>query len=110
VLFFEHDDVTEFHRADESVAHADYIRELDTKSYADFAPSFLNIPSFDDDYYTNKFWSIVGKGIWDNKLKLSPLFAILAILVWFLFEHGFWNFLSAKLDLIGEVIKHFHVF
>jgi len=107
VLFFQHEDVTDFHQANESIDASKYMIDLVTKSYADFSPSFLNIPSFDDKYYTDKFWSIVGNGVWKNKWKLAPVSAFLAIVVWFLFSLGFWQFLWDKFDSITSILKHF---
>ena len=107
LIFLEHDDVTDFHIDDESIDYRDYVRELKEKSYADFAPSFLNIPSFDDKYYTEKFWRIIWNGIWNNKSLSVPLIAFLVILIWFQFEQGFWTFLSNKFSALGDLRKNF---
>jgi deoxycytidine triphosphate deaminase len=107
LIFFEHDDVAAFHVEDESISYHDYVRELKEKSYADFAPSFLNIPSFDDKYYTDKFWSIIWNGIWNNKSISFPLIAFVVILLWFQFEQGFWTFLSNKFSALGDLRKTF---
>jgi hypothetical protein len=107
LIFFEHDDVTEFYAEDESVNSQDYIRELKEKSYADFAPSFLNIPSFDDKYYTDKFWNIIWNGIWSNKSFSVPCIAFLIILLWFQFDQGFWTFLTNKFSWLGDFKKTF---
>ena len=107
LIFFEHDDVTDFHAEDESVKYEDYIRELKEKSYADFAPSFLNIPSFDDKYYTDKFWNIIWNGIWNNKSFSLPCIAFFIILLWFQFDQGFWTFLTNKFSWLGDLKKTF---
>ena len=59
VVFLEHTDVTAHQPPDESLEHVQYIRDLEAVSYSDFAPSFLNIPTFDDKYYEKKFWTIM---------------------------------------------------
>jgi hypothetical protein len=107
LIFLEHEDVTPFHVEDENINYVDYVRELKEKSYADFSSIFLNIPSFDDKYYTNKFWSIIWNGIWNNKGVSVPLMAFFVILLWFQFEQGFWTFLSSKFSTLGDLKKTF---
>ncbi len=105
VAFFEHVDVTAFHAHDESLERSTYIKELETVSFSDFAPSFLNIPTFDDEYYRKKFWSIIFLGIAKN-LKISiPLIFVTAMVYWYLFHLGFGDFLSDKLTWVGEQLK-----
>ena len=84
-----------------------YLIDLTTKSYADFAPSFLNIPSFDDKYYYDKFWTIFASGIWKNKTVSVPTLIALAIFVWFQVDRGFGEFLWLKYEVIANFIKHF---
>jgi deoxycytidine triphosphate deaminase len=107
LIFLEHADVSDYHIEDESINSQDYIRELKEKSYVDFAPSFLNIPSFDDKYYTDKFWNIIWNGIWNNKSISIPLIAFLAILLWFQIDQGFWTFLTNKFSALDNVKKTF---
>jgi deoxycytidine triphosphate deaminase len=77
LIFFNHDDISAFHDEEENMERETYLRDLKTISYADFAPSFLNIPSFNDQYYTDKFWSIIWNGIRGNWGKLLPLFIVI---------------------------------
>jgi len=107
LLFFEHESVTDFHAEDEGITRDVYLKELVTKSYADFAPSFLNIPSFDDKYYYDKFWTILISGVWNNKAISVPMLIIIAIFAWFQFEKGFGEFLWLKYEIIANFIKHF---
>jgi len=107
LLFFEHEDVIDFHSDDENVKRDRYLIDLTTKSYADFAPSFLNIPSFDDKYYYDKFWTILASGIWKNKTVSVPALIVIAIFVWFQFDKGFGEFLWLKYEVIANFIKHF---
>ncbi len=107
LIFSEHENVSDFHIEDESINFGDYIRELKEKSYADFAPSFLNIPSFDDKYYTDKFWSIIWYGIWNNKSISLPLIVFFIILLWFQVEQGFLIFLTNKFSALGDLKKTF---
>jgi dUTPase len=109
LIFFEHDDVESFHLGDESINRDMYLRDLKNKSYADFAPSFLNIPSFDDKYYTDKFWGIIGNGIWNNKSITIPALALFAIFMWFQFSQGFGTFVWEKFGWLDDIRKHFHL-
>jgi len=107
LVFLEHDDVSCFHSESENIDRDQYLRDLGNKSYADFAPSFLNIPSFDDKYYTDKFWSIIGNGFWNNKSVTFLIAAFLGILLWFQFSQGFGTFLWEKFGGLEEITKHF---
>jgi hypothetical protein len=105
VAFFKHSDVSAFHTVDESLKRGEYIKSLEAASFADFSPSFLNIPTFDDDYYRKKFWAIVFIGITKN-LKVSiPLFIIASLVLWFLVHLGFDTFLGEKLTWLGGLWK-----
>lgn len=105
IAFFTHDDVTAFHRNDENVERVDYLRQLENVSYADFSPSFMNIPAFDDEYYFKKFWSILWAGITGRKLISVPLILLLVVVSWYLLETGFWTFLVAKWLWFADVFK-----
>jgi hypothetical protein len=108
LLFFEHDEVSDFHLDEEGIEKDKYIRELMTKSYSDFAPSFLNIPSFDDKYYADKFWSIIINGIMAKKILSFTIAVVLAIFIGFQFKLGFWGFLTTNLEWIWGFFKPFH--
>jgi deoxycytidine triphosphate deaminase len=105
VAFFEHADVSTFHTRDESVERSAYVKELETSSFSDFAPSFLNIPTFDDKYYENKLWGILYSSIIKNKYVSFPLISVTVVVVLFLFDLGFWTFLTAKYGAIADVVK-----
>jgi deoxycytidine triphosphate deaminase len=107
LIFFEHNDVSAFHGKDESMERENYLRDLKSISYSDFAPSFLNIPSFDDKYYTNKFWSIIGNGILSDWGKLLPFYVTIGLVMWFLFAQGFGQFLWEKFEWVANIKKHF---
>lgn len=108
LVFLEHDDVTEFHGPDESIDRIHYLQQLKEKSYADFAPSFLSIPSFDDKYYADKFWSIIFNGI-IAKWFISAITALVfAIFVAFQWKLGLYDFLKTNLELIWGLFKPFH--
>jgi deoxycytidine triphosphate deaminase len=105
IAFFEHTDVTAHHARDESLERGAYIRDLETVSFSDFAPSFLNIPTFDDQYYEKKFWSILYSGIIKNKWISFPIIAVILLVFLFLFHLGFWSFLQEYWTWFGEVTK-----
>ncbi len=105
VAFFEHADVTKHHHGDESLQRDAYIKDLEAVSFSDFAPSFLNIPSFDDQYYEKKFWSILYSGIIKNKWVSFPIIAVTILVFLFLFRLGFWAFLQEYWTWLGEVMK-----
>jgi deoxycytidine triphosphate deaminase len=103
VAFFKHDDVSEFHPADENTERDTYIKHLENVSYTDFSPSFLNIPDFDDDYYFHRFWMMVWQGIIRNKIIAFLTAALFSIVFWYLFETGLWTFLKEKWALLGSL-------
>jgi len=105
IAFFEHTDVTAHHARDESLERGAYIRDLEMVSFSDFAPSFLNIPTFDDQYYEKKFWSILYSGIIKNKWISFPIMAVILLVFLFLFHLGFWSFLQEYWTWFGEVTK-----
>jgi deoxycytidine triphosphate deaminase len=106
VAFFEHSDVSDYHTQDENVEHGTYISDLEKVSFSDFAPSFLNIPSFDDKYYEKKLWSILFNGIRKNPKISIPIFVVMGLVYWYyFFDLGFAAFLGAKLVLIGDWLK-----
>jgi deoxycytidine triphosphate deaminase len=107
VAFFEHDDVTPFHGQDESLVRNVYLRNLETVSHSDFAPSFLNIPSFDDKYYQDKFWSVLSYGVTKNKKVAATLIIIIALTYLYLFHLGFGDYLGEVLTTIGNWLKKF---
>jgi dUTPase len=108
IAFLSHADVTEFHPKDENVERTAYIRDLENVSYADFSPSFLNIPTFDDEYYYKKFWSLVWVGLTRNKWISFPLIGLVVLIAWYLVvETGFWGFLVAKWPVFGKAFKSF---
>lgn len=107
LAFFEHDDVSAFHRQDENMDRTTYIKNLEDVSYADFSPSFLNVPNFDDDYYTKKFWSIIFNGLTSSMWIFIPLVTFVVLMGWFVVERGFVGFLASKWVFIGEHFKTF---
>jgi hypothetical protein len=109
VAFLSHSDVTALHPRDENVERTEYVKYLENVSYADFSPSFLNIPKFDDDYYFGKFWSLVWQGITRKKVLSIPIIVLLVLVLWYLLETGMWTFIGAKLDLIGDLVKKFKI-
>jgi deoxycytidine triphosphate deaminase len=106
IAFFEHADVTEFKPPhDEALSRDDYIKNLESVSFSDFAPSFLNIPAFDDQFYEKKFWSILYSGIIRNKWVSFPAIAVMILVFLFLFHLGFWAFLEDYWAWFGDVAK-----
>jgi deoxycytidine triphosphate deaminase len=105
VAFFEHADVTAFHRRDENLVRAAYLHDLETASYSDFAPSFLNIPEYDDKFYEKKLLGIMYGGIIKNKWVSFPIIAVVILVFVFLFHLGFWTFILDYLAWFGELIK-----
>lgn len=86
VLFFEHDDVSNSHRRDESRDRKQYLVELETQSLSNsFPKNFLNIPKLDDKYYADIFGKLVWAWI-SNHLYISFLggivFLTFAVYVW----------------------------
>lgn len=107
IAFLDHADVTAYHNPDENTERASYVRQLQEASYADFSPSFLNIPSFDDDYYTKKFWSVLWRGITNNKTVSIPLLIFIFVVGWFLVHLGFIDFLADRWIKVGEIVKRY---
>lgn len=105
VLFFEHADVSAFHATSEDLKRDDYVKHLHTVSYADFSKNFMNIPSFDDKFYQEKFWSITYYGITKNKSVLFPLLVFLLLLGWFLIDQGFISFILGKLEWLTTQVQ-----
>ena len=81
------------------------IRSLESVSYADFSPSFLNIPKFDDEYYFKKFWSMVWVGFTRTKWSSIPLLALFLLVAWYLLQSGLWAFLVDNWNWLGETFK-----
>jgi deoxycytidine triphosphate deaminase len=107
VAFFKHDDVTAYHKHDESIDRPTYLKNLEQTSYSDFSPSFLNIPAFDDEYYTKKFWSVMFYGFIRNKSVWIPVTLLLGITFWYLFHLGLGDFLGEKTIWIGQKIQEY---
>jgi len=105
IAFFEHDDVTAYHAHDENVVRGEYLKHLENVSFSDFSPSFLNIPTFDDEYYQKKFGSILYFGITKNKWISIPLIIVAVLVFWYLLDLGFGTFLEAKWTWIAEMYK-----
>jgi deoxycytidine triphosphate deaminase len=103
VIFFRHDDTTAFHHVSESTERHTYTRSLETISYSDFSRSFLNIPSFDDKFYQEKFWNILWYGCTKNWTIAGPLALFAALVFWFLIDKGFIDFLFAKLSYLKNI-------
>lgn len=103
VVFFEHNDVTEFHKDHESKERVSYTKELENVSYSDFSKSFLNIPSFDDDFYYRKFWNIVYYGFTKRFYIFWPIAIAIIIIFWYLIDLGFLTFLKQKLEWVKSV-------
>jgi deoxycytidine triphosphate deaminase len=104
VAFFEHNDVTDYHTETENVSRDEYIKHLETVSYADFSRSFLNIPNFDNDYYSRQFYSVIFYGMTKNWKRTGFLLFVLIVVGWYLLETGLWDFYLAKLNLLLEHI------
>lgn len=62
VLFLEHDDTKDFHRANEDKTTKRYREELQINAYRDFPKNFMNLPKFDDRFYANTAWRMI-KGL-----------------------------------------------
>jgi deoxycytidine triphosphate deaminase len=105
VAFFAHDDVSAYHRGNESTERGEYVKHLEDVSYSDFSPSFLNIPNFDDDYYYGRFWRMLWRAAKENKWASIPILMFFAILLWFLLEQGFWTFFLNKWIWAAEQLK-----
>lgn len=105
VAFFSHADVSAFHQKDENVEYDEYLKALENVSYADFSPSFLNIPKFDDEYYFQKFWAMVWVGFTRSKWISIPLALLVVLVFWYLLSTGLWTFLTDKWDVIGGAFK-----
>ncbi|MGO9672781.1 MAG: dCTP deaminase domain-containing protein [Methylocella sp.] len=105
VIFLEHADVTAHHEQSENTDHDNYLKALEVVSYADFSRSFLNIPSFDDDFYYKKFWSIIYYGFVKRPLIFYTVSVLIIIQFWFLIHLGFFGFLQDKWNAINEFRK-----
>lgn len=103
VAFFEHDDVSHFHPADENVQRDQYTKQLETTSYVDFSPNFLNIPNLDSDYYYGRFWKIIWLSIKKNKTLSGLAFFFLLTTFWFLLENGLFGFFINKLESLNAI-------
>lgn len=104
VVFFEHNDVSKFHYRDENTVRAEYIKDIEKSSYADFSKNFLNVPEFNDKFYYDKFYNILFHGIFSQKKVFIPLFIVLFVFVWFLIDLGLMSFFKEKYALIKSVV------
>ncbi|MCK1289380.1 MULTISPECIES: hypothetical protein [unclassified Bradyrhizobium] len=109
VAFLEHSDVSDFHKSDENAERATYIRQLENVSYADFSPNFLNIPKFDDEFYFQKFWSIIFYGLTKNWKASIPLLVVTVIIFGFLFHLGLYEYMADKLDFVRALREKFKI-
>ncbi|MGX7742331.1 dCTP deaminase domain-containing protein [Rhodopseudomonas parapalustris] len=106
IAFFAHSDVSEFHKHEENTERTSYLKDLENASYADFSPSFMNIPSFDDEFYFKQFWRLLWAGLTGSKWVSIPLSFAVVVLLWFTLEQtGFLAFLTAKWAWFGEMYK-----
>lgn len=106
IAFIEHADISAYHKGDENTHREQYLKNLEDVSYNDFAPSFLNIPDFDDSYYDKRFWMILWRGISKNKKITIPAGIVLAIFIWYIVEKsGFPLFLQEKWGVLAKLAK-----
>ena len=89
--------------------YADYLRHLEEVSYSDFSPNFLNIPKFDDEFYFQKFWSIIVYGLTRNWKVSLPLLVVTVIIFGFLFHLGLYDYMADKLDFVRAVREKFKI-
>jgi deoxycytidine triphosphate deaminase len=107
VAFFEHDDVTAFNKQAESVSRDEYVRWLETVSYGEFSRSFLNIPNFDDEYYSKQFYSVIFHGMTKNWGRTGLLLFSIVVVGWYLLATGMWEFYKEKLAWLYGLLSQF---
>jgi deoxycytidine triphosphate deaminase len=105
VAFFEHEDVTAHHTVSESVSRAEYIKQLETISYSEFSRSFLNIPQFDNDYYSKQFYSVIFHGMTKNWKRTGLLILAIGIVAWYLLDTGLWQFYREKFNYVLDLFS-----
>ncbi len=105
VLFFEHDDISEFKPIkDESLQSGQYLIELEKKAFSEFPKTYLNVPADDSEFYFRNFWKLVGFGFWHGWQGKVAL-AIVIVLFWYLFSAtDFLDFLVQKYKLVRDLI------
>lgn len=103
VAFFQHDSIKDFHGGNENISRENYLKELQKTSFADFSPSFLNIPKFDDNYYYEKFEDIVWHSIKKHKKTWMTVLIVSLVLIWFFIDKGLLTFLGEKFDWLGKI-------
>jgi deoxycytidine triphosphate deaminase len=100
VAFFEHDDVKAYNTSSESVTRIEYIKQLENISYSEFSRSFLNIPQFDNEYYSKQFYSVIFHGMTKNWKRTGLLILSVGIVGWYLLDTGLWQFYREKFNYI----------
>jgi len=105
VAFFEHEDVTPHHPSTESVSRAEYIKQLEIISYSEFSRSFLNIPQFDNEYYSKQFYSVIFYGMTKNWKRTGLLILAIGIVGWYLLETGLWQFYREKFNYVLDLLN-----
>ena len=110
IAFFEHADVTDCHPEDETMDRGGYIKNLEDISYGDFSKNFMNIPTFDDDYYRKKFWNLFFQATLKNWKFFAPVAILLLVMIWYSLETGFWEFADNKFTSVVNFIKRLKPF
>jgi deoxycytidine triphosphate deaminase len=96
VVFLGHDDVTEFHRREESRDKKQYLEHLERQSLAaDFPQNFLNIPNFDEEHYAGVFSKMLWAWIKNYKKTSFIVGLFLAALL----------YCTWKIGIVSDVIS-----
>ncbi len=110
IVFFEHTDVTKFHKKDESRIGAQYLKDLERQSLnADFPQNFLNIPKLDDKYYSDIFGKLVWGWVKNNKKWSVGGAIIFAALFYYIWQDGFGVIVIAILAAVRDFVTQFRI-
>ncbi|WP_166416586.1 dCTP deaminase domain-containing protein [Cochlodiniinecator piscidefendens] len=108
VVFFEHTDTTDFHRADESKKQSDYHSELQIAAYREFPKNFMDMPIMDHRFYAGTALKMI-KGLaivyWYFSIPLFLFF--LSIVNYIIQNEQYWKYTGDTFKWLKETIPFF---
>lgn len=96
VVFFEHEDTTEYHKRNENKSPEVYDKELRIDAYREFPKNFMNMPEFDRKFYAGtamkmlKGWALV---YWYISLPLMVF--IISTFIYVIQNEDYWKFMKS---------------
>ena len=105
VVFFEHENTTEYHAENESKKPEEYDKELRIDAYREFPKNFMNMPEFDRRFYAGtamkmlKGWAIV---YW--YLSIPALIFITSTCFYIIQNDNYQKFLMSVLKAAKDIV------